>query len=194
MSLPERLELFVALMPARDVHEALADYRRNWEWPDGAWLPEPHRLHMTLAPLGEVFAWQLPAIRRALLDVPMNAFEIVLCNPAQWRDHPSLQPERHDTLMALGEHIRLALKRQGVRSMGRFNPHVTLAWQASGAKPPKAARRIHWPVHEFAIVWSKKPDDGPWHHEILARFGPNEKPLLAAQPLPKHHLQLPLFA
>jgi 2'-5' RNA ligase len=148
--------LFIGLWPDDEVRRALQAHADAWTWPHAARRVAEERLHMTLHFLGAVPRHRIDALVQAL-DVPATPFELELAETALWpRGIAVLGPTQVPEALA-GLHGRLlaALERFGCPTEGlAWKPHVTLARDAQGARPPAAVEAIRWRVHGHALVES----------------------------------------
>jgi 2'-5' RNA ligase len=169
--------LFIALYPDTAVQAAIDAQRALWQWPPRARLTRPPRIHLTLHFLGQVDGAREAALREALADVPMRRLDLVLATPQVWRNRIAVLLADED------QGLRVLLERlaRQVRHAGRaapdtagWIPHLTIAREATGARPPRDAQPIRWQVSEFVLVWSRMAP--VWRHEVLARYPARSSP------------------
>ena len=166
--------LFIGLIPDAPVRQALLDWRARWSWPRGTALSAPAHVHLTLFFLGETDEARLPVLAAALADVPPASFTLRLGRPETWhRGLVVLRPSPCEALAGLHRRMGQALQAAGfVADVSAWKPHVTLARKAPQAQPPAQALDIDWPVHGFALVWSRLPPQVPRaRYEILEAWG-----------------------
>lgn len=165
--------LFVALWPDAGVRRTLVRWRDRWHWPASARLVAARDLHVTLHFLGAVPRDTLPALRDALAwSGP--AFELHLGPVLPWSGGLAVVgiDDPPPSLFALHAAIAGTLRALGHRPEARaFEPHLTLARRAPGARPPDTPLDCRWTVHEFVLVESGGPA-GPGYH-VLRRYRPN---------------------
>jgi 2'-5' RNA ligase len=161
--------LFIALWPCAALQDALAAWRRHWQWNAGATIVPTERLHLTLHFLGAVPRERLPALREAL-RLPFAPFELALGRPALWPGgvaviEPEPLPARLRQLQsALGEAVQSLALPTGTRA---FRPHLTMARRAFSAIPPATGPALSWQVREFVLVESHL---GGGSYEILQTY------------------------
>lgn len=158
--------LFLALWPDEPARRALAGWMGGWQWPAGARVVPPERLHLTLHFIGIVPSSRLPALKRGLA-VPAEPVELRLGTPAHWtRGLVVLEPVSvPPALGALRERLAVALRALALPvETAAFRPHVTLARQAHGAVAPPGGLALRWQSAGYALVRSQ---DG--YHDV-ARY------------------------
>jgi 2'-5' RNA ligase len=138
-TLPPTTRLFLALWPSAGTRRALAEHQARWTWPEGTALVDPNRLHLTLHFLGAV---PEPEVARLAdgLQVPSRPVQLTFTRPALWpRGRAVLLPGHVPSpLLDLQAELGQALRRLGCTVDERpFKPHVTLARQATDARPPE---------------------------------------------------------
>ncbi len=154
----QALRLFLALWPTPQVRDELARLQGLWQWPCGAALVRPDRLHLTLHFLGPVPATRVPALQDAL-HVPFEPHELAL-GQGRWRVWPGgiavLELEPAQPLLRLHAALAQALRSQDWPVERRpFRPHVTFARRAAGARAPAASPQATWHVEGgYALVRS----------------------------------------
>jgi 2'-5' RNA ligase len=172
--IPAPRRLFIGLMPDRQVQAAIQRHCRQWEWPASAKPTRFGRYHVTLHFLGEVGVAPEQRLRQVLRKVVIEPLELELRIPEVWRNGVAvLRSADHHGLEALHERIAAAVLAAGLPPAEQeFKPHVTLARNATHAKPPEAVPPIRWPVDEVVLVWSVLyPQAKPARYEIVERFG-----------------------
>ncbi|AEG92583.1 2'-5' RNA ligase family protein [Ramlibacter tataouinensis] len=164
--------LFVGLQPDTATQRAIAAWRDGWAWAARPSLVPAERLHITLFFLGEVATRDEPALRQALAATPMPPLSLALRTPAVWRNGVAvLLPDEHAGLRAQRERMRQSLQRHGFACGADWQPHLTLARKAAGARPPAGPAGFAFTLYEFALVWSQLPPLVPAaRHVVLARY------------------------
>jgi RNA 2',3'-cyclic 3'-phosphodiesterase len=167
---PRSLRLFLALWADDATRATLAAWQHTWQWPPGAKLVAPERLHLTLHFIGNV-----PAARRAelstLLRVPFEPVDLAFGAGSVWPGGIAvLQPSA--TPRALADlHARLA---QALRSAALpaeerpYRPHVTLARKAGAAIPPEAGASLRWRADSGYVLVQSLANGGGY--DVLERF------------------------
>jgi 2'-5' RNA ligase len=79
-------------------------------------------------------------------------------------------PEEDEDLRVLHERLTRQVRHAGLTALDAAGwiPHLTIAREATGARPPRDAQPIRWHVSEFVLVWSRMAP--VWRHEVLARY------------------------
>jgi 2'-5' RNA ligase len=171
---PPPRRLFIGLMPGKQVQAAIQRHCREWEWPEQARPTRFGRYHITLHFLGDVGVGPEQRLRKALRDVAVEPLELELQVPEVWRNNVAvLRPAGHDGLADLHGRIASILPATGLATTSEheFKPHVTLARNAAGAKPPETLRPIRWRVDEFVLVCSVPfPLAKPARYDIVETF------------------------
>jgi 2'-5' RNA ligase len=170
-SSPRALRLFTALWPDPADRAALAGCQRGWSWPDRVSVVPPERLHLTLHFLGNVPSWRL----RGLIDVlrvPCESFSLEFGQAELWPHgiavlRPLAIP---DGLRRLYAALAPRVSGYGLPLDDRpYQPHVTLARRAAGARPPSQGPHWKWRADSgYALVQSLPGGAG---YEVLERFG-----------------------
>lgn len=157
MTSPSTRRLFVALWPDDAVRAALASARDRWTWSASARPTPTANLHVTLVFLGAVEARRATALIDAL-PVRFEPFTLVFDRPALW-DHgiAALEPSGDwPALAALQAALAERTATLGFRlEARRYRPHVTLARDARGSRPPGADGVVVWPVSSYALIESR---------------------------------------
>ncbi|MCW7536596.1 RNA 2',3'-cyclic phosphodiesterase [Aquabacterium sp. A7-Y] len=147
--------LFFALWPGPVEREALVARQRLWQWPAGARLSRPARLHLTLHFLAQVPVERVAefADAGAVAGAP---FELGLQEAGLWNGVAWLRPAAApEALRRLHADLGAALQGLGWTPESRgFEPHVTLARDARGAVPPAGLPELRWRVGEHVLVES----------------------------------------
>lgn len=171
---PPRLRILICLKPDAAVQRAIDRFRRGANWPAShVWTP-PQRLHLTLQCWDHFPANHLERLRDALRDTPVEPLDIVLGTPQLWHDKDAvLLAHPRSGLQALHQRMRAALARAGFHTpRSSLQPHVTLAYNAVQATPPRSAPDIPWQVRGFELIWSQCwPEYPRAHHTLLQRYG-----------------------
>lgn len=165
---PETWRLFFALDPSPALRRRLDAQRALWREDDHTRFGAASRLHLTLVFMPRVE----PAAVARLLDAgaavarSAQACVLRLDHAEVWPDNgiahlaPSVVPP---ALRALREALLDAVLAAGVTADRRpWRPHVTLARNALGAKPPAAGFAAEdWRVRGFSLLRSRAAD-GPY--------------------------------
>ena len=159
MNLPSdtAARLFLGLWPADHVRQAIEDHAAAWQWPPRARRTRSERLHITLHFLGQRPARELPLLR-SVLDVGWEGCELQLDRCTIWPGGIAVleAAEVPPALSRLHAELGSRLAAAGVPVETRpYRPHVTLARQATGARPPPGLPSLRWhasPV--YALVQS----------------------------------------
>ncbi|VTU18234.1 2'-5' RNA ligase [Variovorax sp. SRS16] len=159
--------LYVWIAPDPAVQAAIDAHRRAWWWPEGSHQPKPHRLHLTLCPLGARSDAQLEGIDEALRGVRAGSFELVLDRSGVWTRNgvAVVCPQAHPGLTKLHHAIERAILPWA--RPAPWEPHITIARRALGAGAQRMTP-IRWQVREFVLVRSWLPPHRVWH-EVLGR-------------------------
>jgi RNA 2',3'-cyclic 3'-phosphodiesterase len=166
-SAPGQMRLFLALMPSTRTQRAIVRWCDAWQWAPGARRTRSERLHLTLHFLGDVPAALLPVLR-AQLHVDADPFTLRLGAPNFFnRATAVLEPlDIPPALANLHAALAQALARCGVRSVrGAFRPHITLARDAAGSRPPDAPLHIAGRVREYMLIRSDLQPPATYHVE-----------------------------
>ncbi len=165
------LRLFLGLWPDPATREAVAVWQRTWKWPDRAAPEKRERLHLTLHFLGNV-----PAPRVAeLVDglrVPCEPISLELGWGEVWPNGVAVLRPDSAPQPLLELHAALS---QRVTDFGLpvdtrpFQPHITLARRAAGARPPPQGPHLRWQADQGYVLVSSLP--GGAGYAVLARFG-----------------------
>lgn len=148
--------LFLAVWPDAAAREALVDWQRRWQWPRGARLTAPDRLHLTLHFIGQVPTARIAAVADGLA-VAFEPFELGISRPALWRGGLALaMPETvPPALTALHGRLADALQALALPVERRpYKPHLTLAREAEGAVPPAEPLACRWTAEACTLVQS----------------------------------------
>lgn len=165
------LRLFVALWPDPATREAVALWQRAWSWPERAAPERPERLHLTLHFLGNVSAQRLAALVDGL-KAPCESFSLELGSGEIWPNGVAvLRPDSApQPLLTLHAALSQRVTDFGLPVDTRpFQPHITLARRAAGARPPPQGPHLHWHADQGYVLVCSLP--GGAGYEVLARFG-----------------------
>lgn len=165
-----RHRVFFALWPDDATRAAISRATRAAVRESGGRPIAKHRLHLTVAFLGELSAAGIE-VARAVPPIRVGAFELTLDALGVWPESKVLWLAPREPPEALAElEARLwdRLVERGFRASDRvYRPHVTLARRA---RPPEAeAEPVRWAVAELALVESF-PDGRGTHYEVLERW------------------------
>ena len=150
------VRLFTALWPGPAPRARLAALRDAWRWPPGAKLVPDAKLHATLHFIGSFPAARVEALGDALDAVPVSPLRVRATGSALWRGGIAVATlTEAPELMALQARLGGVLAGLGVALDPRpYRPHVTLARQAHGARPPEVLPALEWRTSGFALVAS----------------------------------------
>lgn len=152
--------LFVALWPDAAVRAALPRLQAAWQWPPGAVLTPPERLHVTLHFIGEVAQDSVLSLSAALERIRFEPFDLALDAPQLWTGGVAVL--RASRVPAPLARLERAVTRGVADVLGpaaghpRFQPHATLARRADAAAVPAAAIVLTWPAERVALVESMR--------------------------------------
>ena len=154
----ETWRLFLALWPPAPVRDSLVRLQAAWDWPAGASLTRPERLHATLHFIGPVPAARVPQLRDGL-RVPFEPFTLDTQGALQqvWPGGIAvLELRAPPALRRLHAALATALHALDLPVEERpYRPHVTFARKASGAGAAAAMPAITWRVDEgYALARS----------------------------------------
>ena len=153
----DTVRLFTALWPDAAVRARLVALRDGWRWPPGARPTADAHLHATLHFIGSFRCDRLDALQHALGTVAIEPFPIDLAGTLVWPGGIAIaRLAAEPALIALHARLGVALADLGVALDARpYQPHVTLARKAAGAKPPAALPVLAWRATGFALVASR---------------------------------------
>jgi 2'-5' RNA ligase len=149
--------LFIGLWPDDAQRWEARAHQQLWRWPPQARPTPASKLHLTLHFIGEVPQAQADALVQAM-PASFAAAELTFSHPALWRGGIAvLEPDSVPaSLQALHAQLGLRLRQLGVALEARpWRPHLTLARQAQGAKPPVNSPPLHWRFAQMALVQSE---------------------------------------
>lgn len=164
-------QLYAWLAPDATVQAAIDAHRSQWIWPPRAHQPRPHRLHLTLHPLGVHGEADIARFAEALAGVRANGFELVLDWSGVWPHNgiaivtPRADADLERLHGAIGRAVAWCLPQHGP---GRWTPHVTIGRHALHAAATRM-EPIRWKVRDFLFVRSWLPPHPAWH-EVLGRY------------------------
>ncbi|CAN5592999.1 hypothetical protein BH10PSE18_BH10PSE18_21760 [soil metagenome] len=162
--------LFIVLLPGADVQSGFHAQQSAWQqMPDNVVFTRAERLHMTMHFLGDVDGDAVPSLQSALADVEMDDIALDLRKPELW-GVAVVRPDDNERLGALRDRLCKPLRRMGLPVSKKWTPHVTLARNTEGAVPPTEVPTVHWPLRDFALIWSRFEPSGRGHYEVLARY------------------------
>lgn len=149
--------LFIGLWPDDAQRWEARAHQQLWRWPPQARPTPASKLHLTLHFIGEVPQSQVEPLMLAM-PASFSAAELTFTHPALWRGgiavlEPASVPAH---LQSLHAQLGLRLRQLGVALEARpWRPHLTLARQAQGAKPPVNPPPLHWRFAQLALVQSE---------------------------------------
>jgi len=154
------VRLFFALWPDVAVQHALAEWARTCHAVCGGRSPEPDKLHVTLAFLGEIEAGRYRALLEIADSLAGPGFELILNRIDYWRRNrivyasPGRVPDR---LAKLARCLAARLARAGYRVDGRnYLPHVTLLRDAKRAPDNLNMAPLTWTVSTMSLVETRR--------------------------------------
>lgn len=165
------MRLFIALWPDAATRAALAEWQRAWSWPERAAVVPPERLHLTLHFLGNVPSQRRSALAE-VLQVPREVIALEFGLSEIWPHGiavlrplaiPPALARLHSALAPRVSGFGLALDQRP------YQPHVTLARRAAGARPPPQAPSLRWQVDNGYVLVRSLPDNAGY--EVLKRYG-----------------------
>jgi len=151
------VRLFTALWPGSAPRAAFSALRDAWAWPPGAKPVPDEKLHATLHFIGRFPRERLEALGEALDTVPFAPLRLDLAGSEVWRGGIAVATlAESPALLELHSRLGAALAGLGVALEDRpYRPHVTMARQARGARPPPVLPTLHWRPDGFALVASR---------------------------------------
>jgi len=151
------VRLFTAFWPGPLTRAALAGLRDAWRWPPDAKPVPDEKLHATLHFIGRFPRDRLQALGRALDSVQFVPLRLDLAVVEVWRGGIAVATlAASPPILDLHASIGAALAGLGIALEDRpYRPHVTMARQARGARPPAALPALDWRPDGFALVASR---------------------------------------
>jgi RNA 2',3'-cyclic 3'-phosphodiesterase len=160
--------LFVGLMADQAARAAIAELCRRWVWPSRARLTAVDNLHLTLVFLGDVAAEDELRLQAGLSTVRFDSLSLVIDSAELWRGVAVLVPREDSRLRALRAEIADVVSRVALPLEARpWKPHVTLARDAIGARPPESFVALPWDARQLSLVWSRGARQG---YEVVASW------------------------
>jgi 2'-5' RNA ligase len=85
-------------------------------------------------------------------------------------------PEEDEDLRVLHERLAQQVRHVGLAVSDTIGwiPHLTIAREATGARPPRDVQPLRWEGSELVLVWSRMAP--VWRHEVLARYPARPSP------------------
>lgn len=157
--------LFIGLMANAKAQRILSNYQMEWRWPKDARLVAPERLHLTLLFLGDVEADDESRLRHALNRVPPMAPLYLRLQGLRWMEGgvAALGVEENQGLELLQGDLHMLVQQLGLWTDPRpWQPHVSLARDATGAEGPAGAPAIEWDSLQFSLVCSRPERTGSY--------------------------------
>lgn len=176
---PVTLRLFFGLEIPESVKQRLLSIQRPII---GARWQRADQLHLTLAFLGNLEAHQLPGVRQAARNLPVNPFDLTVSGIGCFGDpdHPKslwagVQPV--EELTELHEALNLRLAACGLGQEKRtFRPHITLSRFKKEPGSVREVLRAHQEVHAgtFSVnriaLFQSIPSSQGSVYSVLDRF------------------------
>jgi 2'-5' RNA ligase len=170
-SSPRRARLFLALWPTPGVRSKLLAWRDAFDWPAGAALVAPNKLHLTLHFIGPVARERIDEVADRLA-LATGSFELRFGRAELWPGGIAVLRPLADTDSLLALHRRLgeALRALGLPTETRpYRPHVTFARKSGGAALRFEPEPLRWRVRSHALVESRPGRGGGY--VVLRRYG-----------------------
>ena len=153
------MRLFIALWPAAEVRDALAQVARSLAGLASGKAVPLEKIHLTLAFLGEVAPDRIGEVRAVADAVRVPSFELVLDGVGAfakagvaWAGSSALP----DELARLQSRLESGLRARGFALDERpFAAHVTIARKVARAVPPSPMAPIRWTASEFVLARSE---------------------------------------
>ncbi|MEP6791374.1 MAG: hypothetical protein ABI907_08375 [Ramlibacter sp.] len=165
------MNLLVAAMPHASVRDAIEDRRRSCLWPEGYWLANPDRLHMTLCQLGDVPGSRLKELRAVLAEQRMEKSELLIRMPRPSESTTEFNVQVTPAFSDFRNRMHRSLALAGFSVKGGRRPHITLSYDFLAVAPPVAMPAIPWVPCEFVLIWSQlKPQFAKAKHVRLGEF------------------------
>ncbi len=167
---PKAQRVFFALWPAAPLQALLGELAREVAREGGGRPTAPHRIHLTLAFLGEQPAARVEALRGLAGAIRARAFALALDavgafprTGVAWLGASAPQPE----LEALHGELAAALCRFGFAVDERpFAPHLTLARCAAHTLDRRLPQPLSWRVGSFVLAVSERGHGGPSYRKL----------------------------
>jgi len=167
----QRLRLFFALVPPREVQERLAALGQQLAVETRGRAVPCENLHATLAFLGDVDTRKVRALERLARMAPRLAIDLTLCEIGWFRRAqvawiaPSSVPV---SLRLLQDRVAEALRTAGFALDERpYRPHVTLVRKCKVAPLSREVDPIGWPKSRLALVSSVSVEGGVRYDELF---------------------------
>ena len=166
-----RARLFLALWPTPGLRNKLLAWRDAFDWPAGAALVAPDKLHLTLHFIGPVARERIDAVG-AGIALATGSFELRFGRAELWPGgivvlRPLASP---DGLLALHRRLGEAVRALGLPTETRpYRPHVTVARKADGAALRFEPEPLRWRVRSHVLVESRPGRGGGY--VVLRRYG-----------------------
>lgn len=146
MDVDKPWRLFLGWWPGAATQAALLDHAQAWHWAPSARRTHAERLHLTLHFIGDVAPPRVEALRAGWPAGP-GPFALVFDRAAVW--HGGIAVLEAGTVPAhlAAWHGRLAAALAAAAlpvEQRAWRPHVTLARQARGSRPPATFAPVHW--------------------------------------------------
>jgi 2'-5' RNA ligase len=162
--------VFFALWPDAPLQASLGELAREVAREGGGRPTAPHRIHLTLAFLGEQPTGRVEALRGLGSAIQAHAFALALNavggfprTGVAWLGTSAPQPE----LEALHRELAAALRRSGFAIDERpFAPHLTLARSAARTLDRCLPQPLCWRVNSFVLAVSELAREGPSYRTL----------------------------
>lgn len=169
----QRLRVFYALWPDRNVNGDLAETARRMHRAVGGRRTRDDSIHLTMAFVGDVDGARLAELLVPPAELTVARFTLTLDRWGCWPRNgiawmaPSRVP---GPLRELAARMQAWLRDAGFDLDARpFNPHVTLVRNAECASLPDSKPSIAWQVEDFVLVRSTLASDGS-RYETIGRW------------------------
>jgi RNA 2',3'-cyclic 3'-phosphodiesterase len=167
---PKSQRVFYALWPPVPLQAALGELAREVARDGGGRATAPHRIHLTLAFLGEQPAARVEALLGLGGAIQARAFALALDavggfprTGVAWLGTSASQAE----LEALHRELAAALRRSGFAVDERpFAPHLTLARCGARTLDRRLPQPLCWRVSTFVLAVSEVGPGGPTYRTL----------------------------
>ncbi|HET9643968.1 MAG TPA: RNA 2',3'-cyclic phosphodiesterase [Burkholderiaceae bacterium] len=159
--------LFFGLWPDPPVRHELLALQQRWQWPRGARVTAPEKLHATLHFVGNVERERIAGLTDAMRSVRFERLVMPWESAQVWPGGIAvLEMAVTPSLQTLHEAVAIRLLEQGLTPEARrYRPHVTLARHAKGVVSAPDLPGMAWEADAFVLVESRGG-----RYEVLERF------------------------